>query len=91
MRGFYLLILVVGGAESIGNHIVNLLAQTEQVIVYGNLPAKHREAVDERVILIEGDIADEQRITQIKTLFPINTVVHVETAATTIGESVKYL
>ena len=80
----------MGGAGSIGNHIVNLLAQTEQVIVYDNLPAKHREAVDERVILIEGDIADKQRLTKIKALFPINTVVHVETAST-VGESVQFL
>ncbi|MGN7476671.1 UDP-glucose 4-epimerase GalE [Solibacillus silvestris] len=77
------MILVVGGAGYIGSHVVNLLVETEQVIVYDNLSTGNREAVNEAAIFIEGDLADEQRLTQVFSLFPIDAVVHVAAASAT--------
>ncbi|MEK4385232.1 NAD-dependent epimerase/dehydratase family protein [Solibacillus sp. FSL W7-1464] len=70
------MILVVGGAGFVGSHVVNLLLEKGPVVVYDNLSTGHRGAVDERAIFIEGDLADQKRLTQIFTLFPVHTVLH---------------
>lgn len=70
------MILVVGGAGFVGSHVVNLLLEKGPVVVYDNLSTGHRGAVDERAIFIEGELSDQQRLTQIFTLFPVQTVIH---------------
>ena len=70
------MILVVGGAGFVGSHVVNLLLKNGPVVVYDNLSTGHRGAVDEQAIFIEGELTDQQRLTQIFTLFPIQTVIH---------------
>lgn len=70
------MILVVGGAGFVGSHVVNLLLEKGPVVVYDNLSTGHRGAVDERAIFIEGELSDQQRLTQIFTLFPVHTVLH---------------
>ena len=70
------MILVVGGAGFVGSHVVNLLLEKGPVVVYDNLSTGHRGAVDERAIFIEGELSDQQRLTQIFTLFPVHTVIH---------------
>lgn len=82
------MILVVGGAGYIGSHVVKHLVQTAQVVVYDNLSTGHKEAVDRKAIFIEGDIADEQRLTQVFTLFPIEAVMHFG-AVSLVAESVR--
>lgn len=69
-------ILVVGGAGFVGSHVVNLLLEKGPVVVYDNLSTGHRGAVDERAIFIEGDLSDQKRLTQIFTLFPVQSVLH---------------
>lgn len=70
------MILVVGGAGYVGSHVVNLLLEKGPVVVYDNLSTGHRGSVDERAIFIEGDLSDQKRLTQIFTLFPVQSVVH---------------
>ena len=70
------MILVVGGAGFVGSHVVNLLLEKGPVVVYDNLSTGHRGAVDERAIFIEGDLSDQKRLTQIFTLFPVQSVLH---------------
>ena len=82
------MILVVGGAGYIGSHVVKQLVKTEQVIVYDNLSTGHREAVDERALLIEGDLSNEQRLTQVFSLFPIDAVIHLA-AVSLVEESIQ--
>ena len=78
------MILVVGGAGYIGSQVVKLLVKTEQVIVYDNFSTGHRDAVDERALIIEGDLADEQRLTQVFSLFQIDAVIHL--GAVSLGD-----
>lgn len=82
------MILVVGGAGYIGSHVVKHLVQTAQVVVYDNLSTGHREAVDPKAIFIEGDLADEQRLTQVFTLFPIEAVMHFASVSG-VAESIR--
>ena len=82
------MILVVGGAGYIGSQVVKLLVKTEQVIVYDNFSTGHREVVDERALIIEGNLADEQRLTQVFSLFPIDAVVHLA-AVCSVDESIE--
>ena len=70
------MILVVGGAGFVGSHVVNLLLEKGPVVVYDNLSTGHRGAVDERAIFIEGELSDQKRLTQIFTLFPVQSVLH---------------
>ncbi|MER2152799.1 MAG: NAD-dependent epimerase/dehydratase family protein [Solibacillus sp.] len=70
------MILVVGGAGFVGSHVVNLLLEKGPVVVYDNLSTGHRGSVDERAIFIEGDLSDQKRLTQIFTLFPVQSVLH---------------
>ena len=82
------MILVIGGAGYIGSHVVKLLVRTEQVIVYDNFSTGHREAVDEKALIIEGDLSDEKRLTQVFSLFPIDAVLHLA-AINSVAESIK--
>lgn len=82
------MILVVGGAGYIGSHVVKHLVQTAQVVVYDNLSTGHQEAVDPKAIFIEGDLADEQRLTQVFTLFPIEAVMHFASVSG-VAESIR--
>lgn len=81
------MILVVGGAGYIGSHVVNRLVETERVVVYDNLSTGCREAVNEKAIFIEGDIADEKRLTQVFSLFPIKAVVHLAASGLEVESS----
>ena len=56
-------VLVTGGAGYIGSTVVrSLLADGCDVVVYDNLCNGHREAIPSGVPLVEGDLADRNRL-----------------------------
>ncbi len=56
-------ILVAGGAGYIGSVTTEqLLDMGEEVVVFDNLERGHRQAIDPRATLIEGDLRDADRI-----------------------------
>ncbi len=81
-------ILVTGGAGYIGSHVVKeLLRQGHQPIVYDNLQTGHRKAAQE-ALLIEGDLADQERLREIFHSYPIDAIMHFA-AYCLVGESVR--
>ncbi len=82
-------VLVIGGAGYIGSHTVRLLMQEGyDVWVYDNLIAGHRAAVPEGC-LIEGELADHLRLSQIMKEREVTSVVHFAAFAS-VGESVEH-
>jgi UDP-glucose 4-epimerase len=79
-------ILVTGGAGYIGSHAVRLLSRAgHEVWVYDNLSLGHRSAVPaER--LIEGELADRQRLIDALEQRQIEAVMHFAAFAA-VGES----
>jgi len=63
-----------------------LLRQGYRPIVYDNLQAGHREAV-QNAPLVEGDLADSEKLRQTFRSFPIESVMHFS-ADSLVGESV---
>lgn len=83
-------ILVTGGAGYIGSVVVEeLLREGHRVVVFDNLSKGHREAVDDRAHLIEGDLHDRPLIEYSLRDNEINAVVHMA-AASLVGESVLF-
>jgi len=59
-------ILVTGGAGYIGSVIVEELIKTgHAVTVYDNLEKGHREAVEPAANFVEGNLADENLLTNL--------------------------
>lgn len=86
MRGRKM-ILVVGGAGYIGSHINKMLHQKGiETVIYDNLVYGHKEAVKWGTLEI-GDLADEKRLDEIFTKYPIDAVFHFAAYAY-VGESV---
>jgi len=55
-------VLIVGGAGYIGSIVARMLKERGyKIIVLDNLSLGHRAAVDKRITLIEGDLADTSR------------------------------
>lgn len=81
-------ILVTGGAGYIGSHTVKALTRAGyEPVVYDNLSAGHREAV-QTARLIEGDIHDGPRLRQVMRAHRIRAVLHFA-AWLSVGDSVK--
>lgn len=69
-------ILVTGGAGFIGSHAAKALRQADyEVVVYDNLSAGHREAV-QAARLIEGDVHDGARLRQAMREHRVDAVMH---------------
>lgn len=89
-------VLVTGGAGYIGSHALKeLLAHGREVVVYDNLVAGHRAAVDvnasgnsSRVSFVEGDIRDTSRLTSAIRESGVDAVMHFA-ALLSVGDSVK--
>jgi dTDP-D-glucose 4,6-dehydratase len=89
-------VLVTGGAGYIGSHAVKALAQAGyDVVVYDDLSAGHRAAVSaitralpgSAITLVEGDIADRQRVTDTLRTSGASAVMHFA-AKLSVAESV---
>ncbi len=87
-------ILVAGGAGYIGSHAVKALAAAGyDVVVYDNLMAGHREAVDRlarafpgrRITLVEGDILDGPRVRQTLESHGVTAVMHFAALLSVVG------
>ncbi len=82
-------ILVTGGAGYIGSVAVeDLIANGETVVVVDNLVYGHRAAVNEKAVFYEGNIGDENLISQIVQKHEIEACMHFSAFAY-VGESVE--
>lgn len=52
------MILVIGGAGYIGSHLVKELVEKQEVIVLDNFKTGFKHLVDDKAVLIEGDLGD---------------------------------
>ncbi len=82
------IILVTGGAGYIGSHVVKeLLRRGHNPIILDNLQTGHRKAVS-NLLLIEGDLSDQERTAKIFQANSIDAVMHFA-ADCLVGESVQ--
>ena len=82
-------VLVTGGAGYIGSVVVEeLLKNSHDVAVLDNLSTGHRDAVDVRALLIEGDLKDRQLVEQTLTENNIEAVIHMA-GSSQVAESVQ--
>jgi len=81
-------ILVTGGAGYVGSHCLRaLLAAGHEPVVYDNLSRGHKKAVPAG-LLVEGDLADEAKLTEVLKGRGIEAVMHFAALAL-VGESVE--
>lgn len=82
-------VFVSGGAGYVGSHCVKrLVSAGHEVTVYDNLVAGHRRAVDARAALIEADLADKARLSEVLRPGRFDAVMHFA-ALLNVGESVE--
>jgi UDP-glucose-4-epimerase GalE len=83
-------VLVAGGAGYIGSHAVKALrAAGEDVVVYDDLSAGHRQAAElAGAPLEEGDIRDTARLTEVMRAHRVDAVMHFA-ALLSVGDSVR--
>jgi UDP-glucose 4-epimerase len=81
---------VTGGAGYIGGTVaLRLLAASHKVLIYDNFCHGHRDLVPAGTQLIEGDIADRERLTRILRDEQVDGVMHFA-ALIEAGESMKH-
>ncbi len=81
-------VFVTGGAGYVGSHCVRGLCDAGfEVVVYDNLAAGHREAVDARATLVEGDLGDGDLLERTLGDGGFDAVMHFAALAD-VGESV---
>jgi UDP-glucose 4-epimerase len=85
----FLKVLVTGGAGYIGGTVaLRLLAAGHNVLIYDNFSHGHRDLVPTGTQLIEGDLADRERLTRIFRDEHVDGVMHFA-ALIEAGESMK--
>jgi UDP-glucose 4-epimerase len=88
IKNYMSTILVTGGAGYIGSHVVReLLRKGHHPVVLDNLQTGHRKAIPD-ALLIEGDLSDQKRMTEIFQSNAIDTVMHFA-GDCLVGESVQ--
>jgi UDP-glucose-4-epimerase GalE len=81
-------IFVAGGAGYVGSHCVRrLVAAGHEVTVYDNLSAGHRQAVDPKATLVQGDLGDPVRLDGVFQCGRFEAAMHFA-AFLNVGESV---
>ncbi|ODS53201.1 MAG: UDP-glucose 4-epimerase GalE [Acidobacteria bacterium SCN 69-37] len=87
-------VLVAGGAGYVGSHTVKALAEAAyDVVVYDNLRAGHREAVDRlvaafperRITFVQGDILDGTRVRETLETTGASAVLHFAALLSVVG------
>jgi len=74
-------ILVSGGCGYIGSHVVRQLSESgRKVIIYDNLSTGSRSALIYGEELVEGELADSERLDKLFATHPITTVLHFAAA-----------
>src|SRR3989304_42421 len=82
-------ILVTGGAGYVGSHCVEeLIKEGHEVFVFDNLSMGHRQAVDPKALLIEGDLLDKDRVVSALEEVKPEAVMHFA-AKSLVGESMR--
>ncbi len=88
-RGKNQKVLVTGGAGYIGGHLVKeLIKAGYEVVVLDNLSTGRRENVDEATTFVEGDLADENLLTDLFSNNEFEAVFHLA-ASLEVEESVR--
>lgn len=83
-------ILVTGGAGYVGSHCTRALCDAgHEVVVYDDLRAGHRAAVDSRATLVEAGLADKAVLEKTFKGGGFEAVIHFA-ASLDVGESVKH-
>ncbi len=81
--------LVTGGAGYIGSIVAEqLLDLGSEVVVYDNLSRGYRDAVPEKAVFVEAELADRDRLRKVFEDYPITGVLHFAAFAL-IGESME--
>ena len=82
-------ILVTGGAGYVGSHCVEaLIKEKHEVFVFDNLSMGHREAVEPKALLIEGDLLDKEKVLSTLDEVRPDAVMHFA-AKSLVGESMQ--
>jgi UDP-glucose 4-epimerase len=82
-------ILVTGGAGYIGSHAVDaLIKKGDQVFIFDNFSTGHRDLVNPKAKLIEGDVRDVELVHSILNQNKIEGVIHFA-AFTNVAESIQ--
>ena len=81
--------LVTGGAGYIGSVVAEkVLDLGSEVVVYDNLSRGYRDAVPEKAVFVEAELADRNRLRQVFEDYPITGVLHFAALAL-VGESME--
>jgi UDP-glucose 4-epimerase len=87
--GYYMRVLVTGGAGYIGSVVTEeLVNDGHDVVVYDNLSKGHRGAVVEGAAFVDGDLLDADKLRQTLTDQRTDAVIHMA-AFSLVGESVE--
>ena len=82
-------VFVTGGAGYIGSHMVKMLQREGcEVTVFDNLSTGHRDAVDNSIMLVEGDLRNAGDITRALQARKYDVVMHFA-ASCYVGESMQ--
>ncbi len=81
--------LITGGAGYIGGVVAEqLLDLGDEVVIYDNLSRGYRDAVPEKAVFVEAELADRDRLAKVFKDYPITGVLHFAAFAL-VGESMR--
>jgi UDP-glucose 4-epimerase len=82
-------VLVTGGAGYIGSHVVSMLIERGyEVVVFDNLSAGHRQAVDPKATLVVGDLLNRSHLEALFSAHQFEGILHFASHIM-VGESMQ--